>query len=174
MIVLVIVTLLAFANAWPENLVLDDKAFAGPGRSPDLDSLQYMFAEDVWVTAGTTTGLYRPLLLLDLSLESRLFGDWLAGYHLSNIFLHLIVTLLVYGLLRHILLMTSNKPPASELYALLAALIFAVHPIHTEVVNSVFNRSGMLVAIFYLAGMWWLRINWLHASYMPGWCRIYE
>jgi hypothetical protein len=39
---------------------------------------------------------------------------------------------------------------------LLAAMAFAVHPIHTEVVNSVFNRSEILAALFGVAGLWWL------------------
>jgi tetratricopeptide (TPR) repeat protein len=47
----------------------------------------------------------------------------------------------------------ANRP---DLYALLAALVFAVHPVHTEVVNSVFNRSDMLVSLGAVAGLWWL------------------
>lgn len=150
------VAILAFANAWPDNLVLDDKAFAGPARVPELDSLHYIFTHEVWATVGTQSGLYRPLLLLQLSLETRVIGDWLAGYHLSNIFQHLLVTLLLYGFLRFLLRRTGNPHSSSDLCALLAASVFAVHPIHTEVVNSVFNRSDMMVALFGLGGLWWL------------------
>ncbi|MSQ98512.1 MAG: hypothetical protein EXR85_04335 [Xanthomonadales bacterium] len=149
-------TLLAFANAWPASLVLDDKAFAGPGRAPELDSLQYMFTQSVWDWISSGLGLYRPLLLLQLFLETRVFGGWLEGYHLSNIFQHLLVTLLLYGFLQFLLRSTGGQPSASRFCALLAALVFAVHPIHTEVVNSVFNRSDIMVAMFALAGFWWL------------------
>ena len=156
LLMLAAVTLLAFANAWPDILVFDDKLFAGPERNQELDSFYYAFTKDIWFFDGGNTGLYRPLLLLSLWAETRFFGDWLAGYHLSNIFQHLLVTLLVYGFFRHLLRRTSNQSSSSDLYALLAALVFAVHPVHTEVVNSIFNRSGMMVALFGLAGLWWL------------------
>ncbi len=154
--VLTFATLLAFVNAWPGKLVLDDKAFAGPGRAPELDNLQYIFTHDVWTWMGSSFGLYRPLLLLLLSAETRLFGGWLEGYHLSNIFQHLLVTLLLYGFLKFLLRTTGGSSSSSRLCAVLAALVFAVHPLHTEVVNSVFNRSDMMVAIFALGGLWWL------------------
>ena len=162
------VTLLAFANAWPDRLVLDDNAFAGPGRAPELDSLQYIFTHDVWAPIGANIGLYRPLLLLQLSLETRVFGAWLQGYHLSNIFQHLLVTLLLFGFLRFLLRRTGRQHPSSDLCALLAALVFAVHPIHAEVVNSVFNRSDILVALFCLAGLWWL-LHHLDMHPSRGW-----
>jgi len=156
LVVLTFATLLAFVNAWPGKLVLDDKAFAGPGRAPELDSLQYIFTHDVWAWMGSSFGLYRPLLLLQLSAETRLFGGWLEGYHLSNIFQHLLVTLLLYGFLQFLLRTTGGSSSSSRFCAVLAALVFAAHPIHSEVVNSVFNRSDMMVAIFALGGLWWL------------------
>jgi len=157
--ILTAVTLLAFVNSWPDSLVIDDKFFVGPGRPDQLDSLYYIFTHDVWSTHEfytKPTGLYRPLLLLGFSMETWVFGNWLPGYHLSNIFLHLLVTLLVFGFFRHLLRMHGSSYSSAHLYALLAALIFAVHPVHTEAVNSVFNRSDILVALFGVAGLWWL------------------
>jgi len=154
--VLTFATLLAFVNAWPNKLVFDDKAFAGPGRAAELDSWQYIFTHDVWAWTGSTFGLYRPLLLLQLSVETGVFGAWLRGYHLSNIFQHLVVTLLLYGFLQFLMRSSGVQSPASRFGALLASLVFAVHPIHAEVVNSIFNRSEMMVAALALSGLWWL------------------
>jgi tetratricopeptide (TPR) repeat protein len=154
--VLTFATLLAFVNAWPNRLVFDDKAFAGPRRAAELDSWQYIFTHDVWAWTGSTFGLYRPLLLLQLSAETRVFGAWLHGYHLSNIFQHLVVTLLLYGFLQFLLRSSGVQSPTSRFGALLASLVFAVHPIHAEVVNSIFNRSEMMVAALALSGLWWL------------------
>jgi len=99
--------------------------------------------------------LYRPLLLLMLALESLLFGDWLAGYHLVNILLQILATILVYGFIRQLFLACNDRSPGSAIAALLAAAIFAVHPIHAEVVNSIFNRSEIIVSIGIVGGMWW-------------------
>lgn len=157
LVMLATVTLLAYANAWPNSLVLDDKGFAGPRHPHALDSIVNIFTTDLWAAHGSHSGLYRPLLTLSLSLETRLFGAWLPGYHLSNIFQHLLVTWLLYGFIRHLLRRKNSAQHAtSNLCALLAALIFAVHPVHTEAVDSIFNRSEIQVALFGIAGLWWL------------------
>jgi tetratricopeptide (TPR) repeat protein len=54
------------------------------------------------------------------------------------------------------------------LAALLAASIYAVHPVHAEVVNSIFNRSEMLVAISCLAGLTWL-LRFLFSRPIRAW-----
>lgn len=153
---LTVVTLLAFANGMPDALVFDDKAFVGPEAEQRLERLTEAFTRDVWSRPGFQGGLYRPLLLLDFEIESRLFGDWRPGYHVMNVLLHLVTTLLLFGFLRFLLNRFHARPEGATLAALAAALLFAVHPIHTEVVNSVFNRSSMFVTLLSVAGLWWL------------------
>ena len=58
-------------------------------------------------------------------------------------------------MIRYLLLVCGGESPRSAYAALLAALVFAVHPIHTEVVNSIFNRSEMLVSLGVAGGLWW-------------------
>ena len=153
---LTVVTALAFANAWPDAVVLDDKFFVNNPQLPDWTEPEEMFRGDVWRTTTANSGLFRPALFVSLSIDSRLFGGWLAGYHLSNIALHVAVTLTLYGFLLHLLRALPHPPERPDYYALLAALVFAVHPVHTEAVNSVFNRSDMLVTLGAVAGLWWL------------------
>jgi len=156
-IILILVTIAAYANAWPNNLVGDDPTFAGSNRYSDLDfaAIWHFFNQDVWGVTGFDSGLYRPLLLVSIMFDSILFGDWLAGYHLTNIFLHVLTTVLVYGLARHLLLVNGGCSPFSDHIAVLSALIFGVHPIHTEVLNSIFNRSEILVSLGIVGGLWW-------------------
>jgi tetratricopeptide (TPR) repeat protein len=52
--------------------------------------------------------------------------------------------------------------------ALLAAMVFGVHPIHTEVVNSIFNRSGLLVSLGVIGGLWWF-LRTLESSPRKAW-----
>ncbi len=161
LLLLVLVTLAAYVNAWPDSLTFDDKAFAASERFASLslsDALGF-FTEDLWAASGGTTGLYRPLLLVTIAMDAYIYGDWVAGYHLSNILLHLLVTLLVFGFIRHLLLVSGGQTPLSDHIAILAAAVFGVHPIHTEVVNSIFNRSGMLVSIGVVGGLWWFLRN---------------
>ncbi len=156
-LVLVLFTLLAYANAWPDNITFDDRVFVDSSRFSGLsiaDVLRF-FSEDLWAASGTDSKLYRPLLLLFIAAESQLFGEWMAGYHLVNIVLHVLATLLVYGFLRQLLELCGHERSESRALALLVALLFGVHPIHAEVVNSVFNGSEILVTIGVVGGLKW-------------------
>lgn len=64
------------------------------------------------------------------------------GYHLGNIVLHAIVT----GLFTHVarLLLRRTMP------TLVAGLLFASHPIHTEAVAGVVGRADILACLFFL------------------------
>ncbi len=154
---IIAVTLVAFANAWPDNLVFDDRVFADYTRFSGLgpgDLLRF-FTEDLWAASGERSSLYRPLLLLLVAGESALFKDWMAGYHLVNIGLHVLATLLVFGFVRRLLQRCGHAEGEAIRLALLAALVFGVHPIHAEVVNSVFNGSEILVTIGVMGGLSW-------------------
>jgi tetratricopeptide (TPR) repeat protein len=92
---------------------------------------------------GTRSGLhqlYRPLLNVTLALNHALTGLEPWSYHVFNILLHALVSVLVFFLARAWRL----SPPA----ALVGALLFAVHPIHVEVVANVVGRKDALVAAF--------------------------
>ncbi len=79
------------------------------------------------------------------------------GYHLFNISLHAISSFLVYQLV----LVTSRTPSLqdsaevknSRKIALFASLLFLVHPIQTQAVNYVWQRTVLLAAFFYLASV---------------------
>jgi hypothetical protein len=149
------VALAAYWNAWPNTLVHDDKFYAGSERFTALSNIPRYFTENAWATSGINEPLYRPLLLVTITLDARAYGDWVAGYHLSNIVLHALVCVLLFGFLRQLLRMHHGPTPTDSPAALAVALIFAVHPVYTEVVNSVFNRSEMLVALVGLTGLAW-------------------
>lgn len=155
-IILVFISFLAYANAWPNALIWDDSVFALGNRLSGVTwaDVGDFFTQDVWSTLGLDSGLYRPLLLTSVALDTFLFGQWKAGFHLVNILLHALCSVTVYGLIRHLLI--KNKAPfeISSYIALLAAMVFAVHPIHTEVVNSIFNRSELLVTLSVAGGLW--------------------
>jgi tetratricopeptide (TPR) repeat protein len=163
-------TLVAFANAWPNNLVFDDRVFADYTRFSGLGpgDLWRFFTEDLWAGSGESSSLYRPLLLLLVAGESALFKGWMAGYHLVNIGLHVLATVLVFGFVRRLLQRCGHVREEAIRLALLAALVFGVHPIHTEVVNSVFNGSEILVTIGVMGGLSWF-LDRLEARPVQAW-----
>lgn len=171
-LLLVGATLLAYANAWPNTLTLDDKLFADYERFADWSALPRYFVDHVWAARSVESGLYRPVLFLSVSLDAKLFADWFAGYHLVNVLYHALVTLLVFGLISKVISIDDRVARPGLYVAFLAALIFGVHPMHTEVVNSIFNRSTMLAALGCLAGLWWL-LSFLERRPVVAWSGLF-
>jgi len=105
-----------------------------------------------FVDPDTTTILHenkdlRPLLLVTMAVNYQLSGLDPWSYHLVNLVLHWLVTLLIFGIVRDHLWLGDEAMPV----AVGAALIVAVHPLNTEPVNYVSARSALLTAVFYLA-----------------------
>jgi len=95
----------------------------------------------------------RPLVSLSLALNYAAGGLDVFGYHVVNVSLHLACALLLYG----IVLRTLRGPPLAARFAgssvgvaLSCALIWLVHPLCTETVNYVVQRTESMMALFYL------------------------
>jgi protein O-mannosyl-transferase len=85
---------------------------------------------------------YFPLVTLSFALEYHFFELNPAVYHLDNLILHILNTLLVFWL---ILLLNGNT-----LSALLTALLFSLHPLRVESVAWVTERKDLMFALFFL------------------------
>ncbi|MFO7617449.1 MAG: hypothetical protein R6V75_09375, partial [Bacteroidales bacterium] len=93
----------------------------------------------------TITGGYRPLATLTFALEHHFFGLNPLVYHLNNILLHLLCTLLFYIFLR--------KMGAGLIIAFVAAMLFGIHPMRVESVAWITERKDVLYSLFFLTSM---------------------
>ncbi len=126
------------AAYWPAlrgGLVWDDDAHV---TRPDLRSFHGLAR--IWTEPGATQQYY-PVLHSAFWAEHRIWGDWAFAYHLANVALHLAATLLLYRVLRRLLV------PG----ALLAAAVFALHPVCVETVAWISEQKNTLSAVFYLS-----------------------
>ncbi len=92
-------------------------------------------------------GFHRPITILTYWIDLRIFGLNPFGFHLENLLWHTVTALLVLVLLRELW-------PEEPLMALVGALLFAVHPVHTEAVAWVSGRSEILAAFWGLLAFW--------------------
>lgn len=94
----------------------------------------------------------RPVRLVSLWLDYRIFGPNPAGFHLVNALMHGGVGVLV--LLYAASLLRSAGPFARSAVPLIAATIFVAHPIQSESVICVSHRKEMLATGFVLLALW--------------------
>ena len=106
----------AYAPALRAGFIWDDDAHV---TAPALRSLHGLWL--IWSAPGVTQQYY-PLLHSAFWLEHRLWGDAPLGYHLVNLVLHATAAFLFFLVLRRLAIAG----------AWLAALLFALHPLHVE------------------------------------------
>ena len=92
---------------------------------------------------GPATVHYRPIYRLWQMLNEQMFGSVTPWWHITSLLLHIIVIFLVY--------LVGIKLVKERWTAALAAVLFAVHPIHAESVAYITASTDVLVALFMLA-----------------------
>jgi tetratricopeptide (TPR) repeat protein len=136
--------LVVYLNALGGAFVWDDlylivnnpgiKSWAGAPR---------LFVSDLF--SHVASNYFRPLQALSYLVDYQVWGLNAFGYHLTSVLLHALAALLVFRLGARLL----GDPYA----AAIGALLFAVHPVHTEAVAYVAGRSDPLAAVFVLASL---------------------
>ena len=91
---------------------------------------------------------FRPVCDLSIMLDYYLWGKNAYGYHLTNLILHIICTILVFLLSRDFY----NKYAHAKgvRFAFITSLIFLLYPMHSEAVFWILGRSAILGCIFFL------------------------
>jgi len=134
--------LLAYANGLTGDFTYDDKAIVRDDpRIQEWKNLPQIFTTHYFGGPLTTGTSYRPVDLLSFAANWLVHGRYLFGYHAVNVGLHVANTWLLFFLFRR---------RFGETTAGIAALLFAVLPVHVEAVTSIVGRAEVLAAFFLL------------------------
>ena len=150
---------LVYVNTLGHGFALDDsivitgneytkQGFEGIGDHLAKDSFTGFFGNERDLVAG---GRYRPMSLIFFSAEYALFGENPAVGHFLNIIFYGLLTVLLYFWLFRLL-----KVEEHRLWTVpfIAALLFAVHPLHTEVVANIKGRDDIFALLGSLGAAW--------------------
>ncbi len=105
-----------------------------------------IFAREFYRTSEGKSPYYRPLVNLSYRLDYGVWKDNPLGYHLTNIIIHGLVSVLVF-----LCLLTWLKKYRT---AAAAGLIFALHPAHTQSVSWISGRTDLLSSLFVLLAVY--------------------
>ncbi len=154
--VIILSAIVPYSELRHHSFVHDDHDLRGPGSlvtDPAVD-IPTLLSADLFGRPDQLhghSGYWRPLVLWSFRVEHELTGGsvrataWLG--HMVNFILHALVCVALWCLLRALEL----PPPA----ALLAAVAFAVHPVHVEAVGWLVARSETLPPLFVWSAMAW-------------------
>lgn len=109
----------------------------------------------------------RPLVNLSLAVNYHFGGLNPAGYHAVNLAIHTLSAVLVALIIRHGLLLGYfgwSAGSASGALGILVALLWALHPLQTETIAYVTQRTELLVSFFYLATVYGSLRYWVAFS----------
>lgn len=151
--IILLLTTIVYANSihndftnWDDlSLVVENPAI----RSLSIDNLIDIFAPK----PGKT---YQPIRVLSYAIDYSLWKLNPLGYHLGNIALHGFSAVILYLLLASLLnqIRPESSLESNRLIALLASLLFAVHPVNVEAVTWISSRKYGLLAFFYFSSFY--------------------
>lgn len=138
---------LLFSNTLINGYNMDDNIVTQnhPLTSKGLSATKEIFTSNYFNDAMGNSFGYRPMVHFSFALEKSLFGESAKVSHFVNLIIYLLILFLFYKLLIRWL------GKENENFALITTFLFAIHPIHSEVVASIKNRDEMLAFLFALA-----------------------
>ncbi len=169
---LALAALASYYNSFAGAFVFDDQTWIVENAS-----IRHLWPIWSWLTPRESVFVAgRPVVSLSLAVNYALCGLNPWGYHAVNLAIHILTAWTLFGLVRRTLRLPppdSSSPPkpppesdslslaekgpdeprfasAATPLALAAALLWTVHPLQTEAVTYVIQRTESLVALFYL------------------------
>ncbi len=146
---LAVISFVVYANTIGNGFVWDDEhLILLDNRLTDDSPVHTLFTVDFFAQHDDKVkyGYYRPVVTLSYFLELTTFGRSATGFHLMNLLMHVICVLLVWSLGMRLF-------EGKEAWAVAGAMLFAVHPVHTESVSWISGRTDVLATLFFLAAL---------------------
>lgn len=146
-VIIVLAVIAVYANTFKHGFVLDDDVVfrqnkfvqEGVTAIPDILTHGFLFGFN-----QKNDQSYRPLVLIDFAISKTVFGNNPHAHHKVNVFYYALLCCLLFYFLH--LLFNKNQP----WLAFWISLLYALHPVHTEVVANIKGRDEILHAIFLL------------------------
>ncbi len=132
----------AYHNSFAGAFLLDDLPWIV--HNPDLQVL--------WPPTVAMGESFRPLAFYSLAVNRAISGDNVWSYHALTLLLHLLAALTLYGLVRRTLRLprVGASGGGAARIAVAVSLIWVVHPLNSQAVTYIVQRSEVMMALAYL------------------------
>lgn len=138
-IILILATLAVYWQVNRYDFIIEDIPYLTDGSHIQpgitLEGIRWAFSTTYYYS-------WQPLLWLSFMLDYQLYGMNAGGYHITNLILHILSTLLLFWLF--------NRMTGEVWRSAFVAAFFALHPLHVESVAWVSERKDVLSAFFWM------------------------
>ena len=159
LLLVIIIPSLLYFHAYKSPFHLDDSITIVD--RPRIEYFSMFFNEGDLLSNVFSVFQHRVFLQYSFALNYNFGGLNVIGYHLVNVIIHLMVSILIYFLVKEILACQSlntyqggkKQFQYSNKIPLLASLLFSVHPLQTESVTYISSRSSLAVTLFFVLSL---------------------
>ncbi len=140
LVIIVLLCVLPYVSTLANGFVWDDEQFVLGWNHPATN--RHVISLLLGELPEGHSGVYRPVRSLFFLLSYKLFETAPLPYHVQSMIVHILAIVLVYGITRHL----TQRP----LIPILTALVFGMHPIHTEAITFVtagFDTAGIVIGL---------------------------
>ncbi len=141
---LAIATFVVYWHGLSAPFVFDDR-----GTIVDNRTIEHIWSRDVLSAPHETPVAGRPVVNVSFAINYAIVGRHVEGYRLTNIGIHVLCALALFGL--------AWRTSLPVNVALAVALLWALHPLNSEAVNYATQRTESLMALFYLLTLYCAR-----------------
>lgn len=145
-----------FTNSVFNGYALDDEFYTNGSNeitNKGIAGIPQMFKTRTFYNNDGSGYSYRPVTLTSFGIEHSIFGQRPHVSHFINLLLYAITIVLLFRLLKKWL------SEYSVWFVFFIVLLFAVHPLHAEVVANIKCRDELLALLFCVLSMHWI---WRH------------
>jgi protein O-mannosyl-transferase len=150
--ILAVAAVLAYANSLRVPFVLDDQITV-----LENPQIRTFWSTAVFMPERELPVAGRPLVNATLAFNYALDGANPRGYHTVNLLLHMLCGFMLFGLVRRVLVLPSLEATFgdhADSIAFASALIWLLHPLNSEVVNYVTQRTEAMLGLAYLTTLY--------------------
>jgi tetratricopeptide (TPR) repeat protein len=143
---IVLAALAAYYNSFHGPFIFDDRP-----AITENPTIHHLWSALSPPPKGGALG--RPVVNFSLALNYAVSGMQVWGYHAMNLAIHILAGLTLFGIVRRTLLqpvLSHRFGEAARPLAFMVALLWTVHPLQTESVTSIIQRTESLMGLFYL------------------------
>ena len=134
---------IVFGNTLSYGFVWDDHFLIGGSYFVrHWSAIPKIFTSHFWSGHADWKMYYRPLINVTYLVDYQVWGLRPLGFHLTNVLVHAGVSLAVFWI--------CSMLAGNWLTAFVAALVFAIHPVHSQSVSFISGRTDLVSTLFFL------------------------